>query len=139
MELGHRSIVRGDNHFVSGDDGVWVLIDGPLYAALCQGSEGVVRLPVFGELSPLSESECVDLTGFCDWQEWGRCKWHPGSALTRHRLGRHMGVPPGEYPDASVDWIWKHIWQAEVVRPRLRRGWRLLPDGRLPERTPRPG
>jgi len=145
----HRSIIRRGNHFIAGDDGNWILIDGPLFRLFEQSKERNIRQLIFDELVATTNpttAECVPIQ--FEYQEWHRCRWHPGCELTKERLrgwvkkkqlrpitSAYLGPEIGRRPEldeCDVDWIWRTMYQERLLRPRIKTGYRLLPDGKLP-------
>jgi len=152
--LGFHTIVRQGNHFISGADGVWVLIEGPLHEALLgmrPGADHVTRLAIYPELVAIDDPLAVACYVNFEYQDWQRCRWQPGHELRYgrlfgwvkrredERLQRETGRTDVVCRKETVTHLTKDYWLPvrwlPVVRARMRTGFKLV-DGSLPERVP---
>lgn len=134
MGMSAESIVRRGNHFIHLDGCGWVLIDGPWYKQL----EGYIDRPymIMHSLKPVSIAMIDPSEPYPDTIEtkevtWERVKWHSGFGLHFYCTYNSIVV---EYKGHLIGFKGVRIeerWQ-KCLSHRLRLGWRMLPDGKLP-------
>ena len=125
----NRSVVRRGNHFIRLEN-EWCLIDGPWFSyleRLSNGSSMPVRLPYFGAsdviVREMTADEMYEHLSSSNIQEveWMPKRWYPGF-VNPWRFRREIDPEPPML----------NRWNAWMAG-RIKTGYILLPDGRLPE------
>jgi hypothetical protein len=121
-----NSYLRGDNHFIRVSEG-WVLIDGSWFESLNQwaGTGMFVRTTKFRmpEIETLRYTDVPEFMPAAEHFVWEKVWWHPGVARLDGAKVRESW--------SDTEWLMRR-WK-DVLHSRYRHGWRLMPDGKLPD------
>lgn len=111
MSNNQLSIVRDGNHFIFLDDTGWVLIDGPWFRSLPQDRTWYVFWPPTEPFAARTDIPEINYKII----EWERVRWTGNFSVT---------LPVNSY-------YWQ-LYEGVVEKYRIKIGWRVKPDGRLP-------